>query len=229
MIKQYESIAAMRAEYIRLYDERGAAPYESYGSSGSWYNNETRKQTLHFTDVGKTDLVPIAEQQMHRLDLAIETPRFTWDRSPAGAFCSVPDVLAGLPTPMRRRVDTPDTHAPIHIYFVTTSSASVDAETLQRRGTTILALTMALSRVRPVNLWQGLHLVCASSTVFNDPDSHWITLFYAASVDEEPVSVEPDKCDGWQWFDMSKPLPPPLFEPLGQAVDKLREELKWPV
>ena len=53
---------------------------------------------------------------------------------------------------MRRRVELPNNSAPIHILVSTTSSTEIDAEYLQKRGTVILALVLALSAIRPVSL-----------------------------------------------------------------------------
>ena len=163
MIIRYDSTAALRADYIScikpkapsggLKSNRGDF-YDNRMSGGSWYGNESEADTLHKAEVGDTSLVPKAEAYLDQLDHAIETPRRTWERNVAGPFCVVPDVLAGLPTPMRRMVHTRDETSPITILAVTTSSAGIDAETLAKRGTTILALVMALSRIRPVTLQQ---------------------------------------------------------------------------
>lgn len=149
MIKRYPSIAAMRQHYIETVGDSG---YESGYGNNSWYNNESRKRTLELSLSGDMRLVPFAEKELDRLDMSIETPRRSWTRGPAGAYCVVPDVLAGLPTPMRHMVSEPDERAPITILVITTSSAGIDAKTLERRGVTILALTMALTRIRPVSL-----------------------------------------------------------------------------
>ena len=106
------------------------------------------------TEMGDTRLVPEAELLLSQLDSVIETPRLAWERAPAGAFCCVPDVLAGLPTPMRRQVHTNDERAPITILIDTGSSGGISAETLKKRGIVALALVMALSRVRPTTLYQ---------------------------------------------------------------------------
>lgn len=147
MIIRYDSPQAL----ARAYSQLGAT--SSYGGSrDNWYNGESESQTLSFTLNGNPALVPEAERYLNQLDLAIETPRKVWQRSPAGAFCIVPDVLAGLPTPMRRQHEEPDDKAPITILVCTTSSAGIDSKTLEKRGTIILALVMALSRIRPIAL-----------------------------------------------------------------------------
>jgi hypothetical protein len=149
MIIRYDSTAALRQAYIDLNVSN------SSGFSGnSWYGNETEADTLRKAEVGDMSLVAKAEDQLNKLDSAIETPRLIWERSVAGAFCVVPDVLAGLPTPMRRQTHQRDETNPITILAVTTSSAGISAYTLAQRGTTILALVLALSRIRPVTLHQ---------------------------------------------------------------------------
>ena len=146
MIRHYPSIAAL----CDVYEAKSRA--ESAGNA--WYNDESRATTIARTRNGDTALVPDAEAILAQLNTDISVPRCTWERAPAGAFCAVPDVLAGLPTPMRRLAHTMDERAPITILATTTSSAGVDAKTLAKRGTVILALVLALSRLRPVVLRQ---------------------------------------------------------------------------
>ncbi len=150
MIKQYDSIADLHADYIARKCRR-----KSFISiNNSWYNNETPEQTQRYTRSGDTSLVSKAEEILESLETNIETERLQWERAPSGAYCVVPDVLAGLPTPMRRQASYTDTKAPINIFASTMSSAGVDSKTLAKRGTVILALVLALMRTRPVRLWQ---------------------------------------------------------------------------
>lgn len=156
MIIRYSSTMALREDYLRVKPELDRQGYHRSSSDGNsrWFNNESEADSLRFAEYGNTTLVPQAEAFLKKLDQVIETPRPVWDRSPAGAFCSVPDYIVGLPTPMRRQVHQQDEHAPITILVTTTSSAGVDAKTLEKRGIVILALVMALSRIRPVSLQQ---------------------------------------------------------------------------
>lgn len=147
MIRRYDSIAALRHEYI----EKGTTSTSTRMGS-SWYGGENFADTVRLSETGDTSLVPEAEAIISRLDAAIETTRRSASRAPAGMFCVVPDVLAGLPTPMRRMIEEKDLHSPISIISSVNSSASVTAEQLKVRGTTILALVIALARIRPVNL-----------------------------------------------------------------------------
>lgn len=147
MIIRYPTIAALADAFEQLGCLR-------LGHGDNWFNSEDTPTSLRKCRFGDTSLVPQAEAALAQLDQQIETPRRSWDRSPAGAFCVVPDVLAGLPTPMRRQVYMQDERAPITILVDVGSSAAVSSETLKLRGITILALVMALSRIRPVTLYQ---------------------------------------------------------------------------
>lgn len=45
-------------------------------------------------------------------------------------------------------------------------------------------------------------------------DKHYITLFMIAKYESgEPKNIEPEKCEGWHWFDWND-LPAPLFPPI---------------
>ena len=157
MIIRYDSTAALRQAYLGIkpkLDQIGYHHTNASSSNNSWFNDESESETLRKAELGDTTLVPLAERELNKLDATLETPRRIWDRSPAGAFCVVPDVLAGLPTPMRRQVFTRDETSPITILACSTSSGGISAKVLEKRGITILALVMALSRIRPVTLHQ---------------------------------------------------------------------------
>lgn len=148
MIRQWASVADFREEFLRV----GGTNVADTNSDVSWYGGETVADSLRMAETGSVALVSAAKALLSQLDSAIETPRRTWARSPAGAFACVPEAIAGLPTPMRRQSYDTSEHAPITVLAISTSSAGIKAATLQQRGTTILALVMALARSRPVSL-----------------------------------------------------------------------------
>ena len=50
--------------------------------------------------------------------------------------------------------------------------------------------------------------------------THFVTVIVRAALsdpDQVPVNVEPDKCDGWAWYEWER-LPDPLFKPLEVLV-----------
>lgn len=153
MIIRYDSTAALRQAYIDAYGPARGSRGDSF-SGDSWYNGESLAQTLEYADRGNTKLVPSAEKLLTQLDMTIETPQQVWNPSPVGPMCDIGDYLAGVPDCMRTIEYEMDDTNPITILATTTSSAGVDSETLEKRGTVILALVMALTRVRPVSLHQ---------------------------------------------------------------------------
>jgi hypothetical protein len=148
MLKQYPSISALLTDYETF----GQDTKQKMFNALSWFGRETRNETINKTRFGDTTLVNEAENLLTQIDTNIETPRRTWNRSPVGAYYCVPEVLAGLPTPGRTLQYEMDERAPINILVNTTCSAGVSASTMRKRGTVILALTMALARVRPIHL-----------------------------------------------------------------------------
>lgn len=147
MIRRFDSIAALlqRAEETK-------SMTGNYGDTRNDWFGETLAETQRFSKFGDQRLVPEAETVLEKLDTQIETPRRVWERGPVGAYCVVPDVLAGLPTPMRFQHEIGDERAPVTILSISTSSGGIDAKVLMKRGTAILALVLALSRVRPISL-----------------------------------------------------------------------------
>ena len=66
-------------------------------------------------------------------------------------------------------------------------------------------------------------LIGVSNTIFTAENKHYVTLFFVAEcASGEPALLEPHKCEGWGWYDLSR-LPQPLFPPLrtflAQGVD----------
>lgn len=53
---------------------------------------------------------------------------------------------------------------------------------------------------------------------------HYIVPFMVCEADGEPVTAEPDKCDGWDWYNWDADLPQPMFLPL-RLVRETRCEL----
>lgn len=53
-----------------------------------------------------------------------------------------------------------------------------------------------------------------TNTVFEAEQKHYVTVFVLAKWESGVVETkEPEKCEGWEWFDWSN-LPEPLFPPL---------------
>ena len=58
-----------------------------------------------------------------------------------------------------------------------------------------------------------------SNDKFHETGKHYITLFfYSFNFEGEPKNMEPDKCDGWGWYNIEQ-MPSPLFPPLKKIVD----------
>jgi 8-oxo-dGTP diphosphatase len=56
------------------------------------------------------------------------------------------------------------------------------------------------------------------SNVF-DNGRHYITLYYEITIDSEPTLCEPEKCEGWEWFEINL-LPENLFQTLQDILKK---------
>lgn len=157
MIRRFDSITDLAAEFVKV----GCS---TTGQGTCWYDGESTTDTLRLARTGNVSLVPEAEKLLTQLETQIETPKRVWNRAPAGHYCVVPDVLAGLPTPFRRQQEIGDEHEPIAIFAVSTISAGISTTTIRKRGTTILALVLALARVRPISL----HTVATCGAEYGD-------------------------------------------------------------
>lgn len=57
---------------------------------------------------------------------------------------------------------------------------------------------------------------------FEKENKHYITIFISADYESGEVELkEPNKCDGWEWFDL-KNFPEPLFLPIQNLLKKKR-------
>ncbi len=57
-----------------------------------------------------------------------------------------------------------------------------------------------------------------TNAVFENEQKHYVTLYLIAKdVRGEPEVREPDKCEGWAWFDWDK-LPSPRFKVMDQMI-----------
>ena len=53
-----------------------------------------------------------------------------------------------------------------------------------------------------------------TNDIFHENDKHYITVFMIAKYEKgNPEVLEPEKCEGWYWFEKSQ-LPTPLFLPV---------------
>lgn len=59
-----------------------------------------------------------------------------------------------------------------------------------------------------------------TNDVFESEQKHYVTVFVLAqTMDSEPQLLEPEKCEGWKWFEWTQ-LPEPLFQPLATLIDR---------
>ena len=65
------------------------------------------------------------------------------------------------------------------------------------------------------------YLTATNSLFLEEPKpAHYVTIFLRAVLadpDQVPQNLEPNKCDGWDWYDWDKLLQP-LFWPLEKMV-----------
>lgn len=58
------------------------------------------------------------------------------------------------------------------------------------------------------------------SNIFPEVNKHYVTLLMVAHHSHgEPQLMEPEKCEGWQWF-APESLPQPLFAPLQTWIER---------
>lgn len=96
-----------------------------------------------------------AEQLLSEINtqLDIEDLGLSMGMSPMGASVSIGHYLAGQLACMRKMIEAESDHCPIRVFVGLGCSASNSVEVQEKRGVACVALAMALSRIRPVELW----------------------------------------------------------------------------
>lgn len=91
-----------------------------------------------------------------------------------------------------------------HLEFDETIEECARRETREETG-------MEISRVRHAAFTNNL---------FEDHGKQYVTLYVTAEWNsEEPENLEPEYCDGWEWFSWDR-LPEPLFPPLRSLLEQ---------
>lgn len=144
-----------------------ATALRSKGTWGSWsggsYADFERKVV-----VGDNELVKESEKFLREIeDLAPVSRGWRNVDDVVGAVPNIPAFLAGHPQCMRRRERVMKQTSPLVIYMDLTTSASISAEDVQRRGVVLLALVRQLVEHRPVELWVGTSLGTYSDSVLS--------------------------------------------------------------
>jgi hypothetical protein len=162
----YDTPGAMARAYVAA--RAKAAQHNSVNKwDDKWLGGTSRDDALAYSQNGRDSYVAPAQAMLDTLDITLpDSGRDLWHDSIAGAYPNVPNHIAGFPDDMRRRSRESDETAPLVILVCLTSSAGIAAKTLTNRGIAILALTMAASIARPVQL---ITLAMQDDARTNDP------------------------------------------------------------
>lgn len=64
-----------------------------------------------------------------------------------------------------------------------------------------------------------------TNDIFKEEGKHYATLWVLSRFNEgEPQTMEPEKCEGWDWYDIEH-MPEPLFVPMINWVKNLHKHL----
>jgi hypothetical protein len=139
------------ADLVREFKELGFR----IADHGSWSGGLSETQTFRTLETGDETHVAEAEGLIRDImeGIRIETMRTEWVNDMAGARPDVAAFLAGDPRSMKRKVIFTTEVAPLRLYVSLTSSSGVSTTVLKHRGICLLALVMALTRIRPVELY----------------------------------------------------------------------------
>lgn len=102
--------------------------------------------------VGDDSCVESAEKLIEEFTCDAQTSCTEETPSVAGFYPIVPEYLSGAPDCMREFESSKSSSAPLSIIYNMTSTGSIDAETMRRRGIAALAAAIAISKSRPVSL-----------------------------------------------------------------------------
>jgi hypothetical protein len=105
--------------------------------------------------VGSLDAVTEANRMIEQVELEglMTGGAAQWEQAIAGAFPCVPAYLANIPECMLARVECEAVTAPVRVFLDCCAAAGITADQMRTRGTAALALVLALSGRRPVELY----------------------------------------------------------------------------
>lgn len=156
-----------RRDHWRLFDSAGELSDFAMAkcqNNGEWENNarawtggDSSASACQKAKRGDLSGVAKSDALLTRFErFAFETERQRWVDDVCGGFPNVPAYLSGHPLAMRRRIADKDGAAPLAVIVDLTTSAGINAQTIEKRGAAILALVRLLAMRRPVELWAGV-------------------------------------------------------------------------
>jgi len=140
------------------HSDRRKAGITTVGSwEGSWIGESKQDVQRHIAE-GCTELVADAEAMLQEINskVSLKGLRESWTLAPEGAFPCVPSHLAGSPEAMlqrQRNLKVASQQSTLKVYYSPTVHAGVKPKAILQRGTVVLATVLALSKVRPVELY----------------------------------------------------------------------------
>lgn len=137
-------------------------------TTNTWYGGVTAKTACDMLLTGDQSRVAAAQLMLDKFDVRINTFGMEMATGVAGFCPSVADYLGGSPESMYCMAETQSQAAPLKIIVDTVSSACISQEQINQRGTTILAMVMALAAVRPITLEVVTILDTETSFYFNE-------------------------------------------------------------
>ncbi len=151
------------------------------GGASKWNGGLDLPAACRTMRTGDLSYVARSDALLARFErFAFAAPTKAWRRDVAGAVPNVPAFIAGNPQSMRRRVRLASEAAPLAVVVDLTTSGSIEARDIERRGAAILALVRVLSARRPVELWAGAFTGA-------DGDKNGVAMF--ARIDTAPLDL----------------------------------------
>lgn len=150
-------------------------------SPDQWAGNVTGLQAVKMAQEGDLSGVASSDAMLEKFErFTFETGRKAWSNDVCGSIPNVPAYVAGHPLAMRRRTRQDSAAAPIAVVVDLTTSGSITAEQIAKRGAAILALVRILSTRRPVELWAGTGL---------DADGRKNSVWTFAKIETAPLDL----------------------------------------
>jgi len=142
------------SEFVAYAREKGLERF-NYGYERAWYGGRTFSETEKVLHKGDPRHIKRAEEILSEITRGVNLAslRSQWVSDMHGAYPDVAAYMANDPAYMRRRTRVTDNIAPMKIVISTSVSAGIPTDAIVKRGICLLALVIALSRVRPVEAY----------------------------------------------------------------------------
>lgn len=146
---------ASPAELVEFVKTGDTADYLTDNYLEDFFGKTTGTEAMRKAITGDDSFVPEAQKLIASMSLDVELSMTVDEPDVVGCYPVAAEFIAGIPECMRMPTKVGSDRAPLSIFLDMTTSHSIKPSEYKTRGLAVLALVIALSSVRPIQLEIG--------------------------------------------------------------------------